>query len=177
MSKKQGNDLESVLPEPVRIPVVGGKAEALVFPLGVRHLRKFNERISALIMHIARDVRFPKGSSNEVIGQLIVGEIAPMMTTDLFDLLTDCIRFNPNTLKLDDLPHWDLPPIVEAWIEESFGSEEKRDPWKRAVERTIARVTGKPFQISELLSQDSSPGDGLGTSSSTSDNPESPIGD
>jgi len=175
MSKsKKKQDLDGVLPAARRIPVLDGKAEALVFPLGVIHLRKFNDKISKALLFIAQNVRFKKDASVDEIGMQIMAEVAPLMLTDLLDLLCDCVRFNPNTVKIDDLPHWDFPKIVEEWIDESFGTPEKRDPWMGAIERTVTRMTGSEFSISEMWSKDSSPGDGASTKSPESAKPESP---
>lgn len=174
MGKNKNKDAEGITPAAKRVPVLEGRAEALVFPLGVIHLRKFNERISKVITFIARNIRFREGATTDEIGMQIMAEVAPLMMTDLFDLLLECVRFHPNTVKMDELPHWDLPPIVEAWIDESFGTPEKRDPWKRAIERTVARMTGEEFSISEMLSKDSSPEAGASQTSPESAKPVSP---
>jgi hypothetical protein len=177
MSKKKDKELDGLLPEPKRVSILNGRADALVFPLGVIHLRKFNERISKALLFISRNVKWREGASSDEIGQAILTEVAPLLMTDLLDLLVECVRFSPNTVKIDDLPHWDFPKIVEEWVMESFGTEEKRDPWRRAIESTVARFMGKPFSISEMLSKDSSPEDGPSASSSESDSPESPTED
>jgi len=178
MGKKKHNaDLDGILPEAARVPILGGKAEALVFPLGIKHLRKFNERISKVLMFAARNVKVEANADDGAIAAALVSEIGPLMMTDLFDLLEECVRFSPNGVKFDDLPQWEFPPILEKWIDESFGTPEKRDPWMRAIETTVARFTDEPFSISAMLSKDSSPEDGASPKSSESDKPESPIED
>lgn len=174
---KRTKDLEGILPEARRVSVLGGKADALVFPLGVVHLRKFNERISKALLFIARNIRVPEKASTEQIGIAVLSEIVPLLMTDLLDLLMECVRFSPNGVKMDDLAHWDLPPIIEMWIEESFGTEEKRDPWKRAIESTVARMTGQEISISAMLSKLSSQEDGASPKSPESSSPESPTED
>lgn len=177
MAKNKKKDIEMITPVARRIPILDGQAEALVFPLGVIHLRKFNERISKVLSYIASSVRFKEGATQDEIGLQILSEVAPLMMTDLFDLLSDCVRFNPNTVKLDDLPHWDFPLIIENWVDESFGTPEKRDPWMRAIERTFARMTGEEISISEMLSKRSSPVVGASKKSPESAKPESPTED
>lgn len=124
-----------------------------VYPLGVRHLRKFTEELSLLLgMLNSGHVR---GSEAE-IGVKVMSEFGPVILSRLINVINECcvIQYkDEKDLSLDDLPHWELPVIAQQWIEDSFGSEGKRKPWITAIETLMSRVLKKKTTISEMLSR------------------------
>jgi len=177
MSKKKQREDRQILPGAKRVPVLEGQAEALVFPLGFRHLKQFNDKITRVLIYISNHVKIPDSASEEEAFNRVLTEAVPILLTDMLDLLEECVRFNPNGIKFDDLPHWDVPIIIEEWLTESFGEPKKRDPWRRAIESTVARFTGQEMSLSQIFSKGSSPQDGPIETSSESDSRESPIED
>jgi len=174
---KKDDEARQILPGPKRIPVLDGQVEALVYPLGFRHLKKFNEKITRVMVYLARNVKVPAGASEDEVFSRVLIDAVPLVISDLLDLIEDCVTFNPQKIKMDDLPHWDLPILIEEWLMESFGEVRKRDPWMRAIESTVVRFTGKEIKLSQILSKASSQADGATETSSESVSQESRIED
>jgi len=163
--------VDSILPgEAVPLPDSG--ATAVVYPLGVRHLKKFGSQV-ATVLAIASRTPFSKGADQKDIGAKIIGAVTPYILTSGLDLLSDCVRLEPKGLTLEDLAHWELPPILESWIEQSFGEEKKWRPWLAIVETAVEKATGKRTSISEMLSSFSSRAATQEQTSSTGDSQDS----
>lgn len=75
--------------------------------------------------------------------------------------------------EFDDLPHDVLPPILDAWIVESFASEARWRPWVAAIDKAVEKATGQPFSTLETLSSLRSPPDTTAPTSSTDSSQES----
>jgi len=151
-----------------------------VYPPGFQHFELFSTRIAAAVGLIANmDLRgATTGSGAQDFAKRVIQQVGPIVLSDLLGLVRECcvveIDGHPEAT-LDDLPHWHLASVVEAWIEESFLEERKWRPWLGALERLISKATGQPFSISETLSsRSSSPATPTLTSSDASD-PDGPI--
>ena len=111
--------------------------KAKVFPLGLVHLKKFSKALTTTVMSIAQSMKLTPGANSKTIGEQVLTEALPYMTEDLFGLLTECVEIhnpdpNGEVISLEDLPHWEIPPIIQAWFEESFDDESKWRPWMTA---------------------------------------------
>ncbi len=139
------------------------QVEVEVLPLGFRHLRVFSDKITTAL-GVVGSMSLPVGQSTEQLGKAIMMRAAPLLMADLFDLLKECVVITkPATVKLDDLPHWLVPPIVSTWLELSFGDPKKWRPWIEVIDQAMASVTRKPFSILQTVQQAVSRPDTPGT--------------
>lgn len=128
--------------------------EVTVYPLGVRHVQMFGgmvenaiERVIGAIGHdkIEKLLDRDKRDGTAISGADIMGampSLVPIVCTDLAAIVNECVP----ELDIYDpaFPHFWLPPLAEAWIEESFmGNSLKVRPWVDLIDKTLAKVTGK----------------------------------
>lgn len=127
-----------------------------VYPLGFRHIQKFNQAIANAISVAGLAVR--PGMSEKEMSNAIIAQMIPHALTHLLDLFKECVSFEPKEVSIDDLSHWELPALMEAWIMESFGDPKKYRPWIDMMKNLLLRFTGKTDlnQISGMLSKPSS---------------------
>ncbi len=158
----------------------GGVAVVVhVYPPGLVHLEQFSTRVASILGVLANtDLRGLQGGASKVVVGNLLERLGPLILSDLTGLVRECcvveVEGHPEAT-LDDLPHWHLAAVVEAWVEESFLEERKWRPWLEALERLISKATGQPFSISEMLSSSSSlPATRMPTSSAEND-PGGPI--
>lgn len=142
---------------------IDGKAvtlHAVVYPLGFKHLRRFSKDVTGAIMAMV-GTRVPDNLKNDPVAAAafsnrIMMQLIPYAIDNLLDLVKECVTFETKGFEIDELPHWHVATLVEAWIIESFGEEKKWRPWIAAVENVYAQVTGTPKKISEIFSKGSS---------------------
>lgn len=175
--------LEALFPgRKVTIPETGIVAH--VYPLGWRHMRDFASTIATATQIIMLGVAPGEQDPNKV-ATAAISRAMPFILEKGLDLVAECIRLEApgvdakqlGEITIDDLPHWAAPLIVEAWLEESFGDEMRRDPWIAATERAIEKVTGRKVSILGTLSSFSSRQGTGSTTSSSEGNPVSPTAD
>ncbi|PHR91968.1 MAG: hypothetical protein COA69_09390 [Robiginitomaculum sp.] len=128
--------------------------DVTVFPLGITHISRFNSAIEGLLPRIAVQVDL---SSLGTAMKDLLPMIMPILLGECLDLLDECVV--GVNLRDPHIPHWILPQVAEAWMEESFIGEGKMDPWIQAVEGTIEKMTGQKIGISEMFSKSLSPQD------------------
>jgi hypothetical protein len=159
---------------------IKGRGSVAVFPVGLTQLRKVKGKVQDLVERILL-FRSARDAPPEEMTARMISEFAPTLLEDGVDLIAECCEVRDLTGKaiagatIADLPHWVIPPVVEAWLRVSFDEEEKRGPWRRAIEWGIARLTGKPASISAIFSQLRSSLATASRASSTPDSPESLI--
>lgn len=185
------DQLARMLPKARRIDYDHGDYCVYVFPFGLKHMRLFTEALGRLFEAIAT-TKVKKGVNEKELYGAMAAVALPHLMGDLLGLVAattiickdDVESRKPKLIEtqMDELPHWELPPIIEAWIDLNLGEEEKRRPWIRAIENAVARITNKPFSMSEFLSKDSSLQDTDSTISSNVDSEpkkalSSPTGD
>lgn len=154
--KKEPVDELKVLFPGRKMPLGDTGLVVTVVPLGFRHLRRFTRTISGAVMHmmslkIKVDEKADEKQIAEAKKAAIMAQLIPYILENAFELFAECVVM-PNGVALDDVPHWEIAPLLEAWITESFGEERKWLPWKEAVERIVTQVTGKKFSFSETAS-------------------------
>lgn len=151
---------------------IGNGVVAHVYPPGIKHITRFSRDLVGAALSIVGMLGSSKLDA-KAKGTQIVTQLLPFVTTNLLELVADCTRLEhpsmeDGKLKLEHVPHHLVPPVISAWIEISFGTGELVRPWKAVIDDVMTRATGKPFSISETLSQLSSqPGTDGKTSSTT----------
>lgn len=161
MNDKQ---FEKLKPRGRKVSLSEGRA-AYIFPVGFRHLSKFTVQIQKAIRSLIA-IEVPKSASQESMKKLLGLESIPIIMNDLMGLVEDTTvlgildqddnfhREEDSTF--EDLPHWDVPAILEEWFELSFGEERKWSPWMKAIEKALLRLTGQKISLKEMFSKASS---------------------
>lgn len=146
---------------------LGKGVTAIVFPPGLVHIRRFSTEVVGIATAIAE--AHSSGSS-------VAARLLPFLLSNAMGMLVECVRVEaPGGLKirLDQLPHWLLPSVVQKWAEISFIGDDKIRPWVAAIESLILKATGKATPISEIFSKNVSPPGTTATTSSTAASPVS----
>lgn len=110
-----------------------GQFSARVTPMLVRHIREFSEPIEKTIrgmIDAGVDFNSLAGSWPQLMAHLL-----PLVMGDLFELLNSC-----TDVDLDSVPHWVLPQVAEAWINENFGAQDQLRPWFEVVSRILSKL-------------------------------------
>lgn len=158
-------DFEQLFPgETVEL---GRGITAVVFPPGLVHIRRFSTEVVGIATAIA------EASAS---GSSVAARLLPFLLSNAMGMLVECVRIEaPGGLKirLDQLPHWLLPPVVQKWAEISFIGDDKIRPWTAAIESLILKATGKSTPISEIFSKSASPQGTSAVTSSTAASPDS----
>lgn len=129
--------------------------KATVYPAGLRHVREFAKEL--LVLFSSAQEFLPKdGEETSAVGARVMAAIGPEGAEALVRLVGSCVVFDPPEVTLEDLPHYLLPGILGAWVEENLAGG-KWQGWVSTIEATSSAVTGKKVSISELLSSSSSP--------------------
>ena len=166
--------LTQVFPgKPVKIESLG--IDAMVYPLGFCHLDQFSKDIVGMITSLMRiDTSKLGGMTKEAMAAAIAQHAVPIILESGVMLIDECVvievpgneEFETVKLSIKDLPHWEAPALIEEWIIESFGTEDKWRPWLEAVNRVVRQVTNdQTFSILEMLSKHSLPVDTPSTTS------------
>lgn len=171
--------------------------DAVIYPVGFKHLETFGGQIAGLTALIVKNglnvdyqIKGEKPTEQEeeeitkLMGQKIIGIAMPYVMANMMGMIKDCVKLvskdqniDVSDCRVDDLPHWELPAIIEAWIDISFNEPKKYRPWLEVVDKMVGKLTGKPFSISETLSKLSSRADTPSETSSTGANPDAHIKD
>lgn len=152
---------------------------ASVYPMGFRHLQRFGTALTGLLGALGATPT-AKAAKPQQVGDAISAAVVPYAMSHLLDLVAECTKVtgpDGQGVKIEDLPHWMLPRILEAWVEINLGERDKWLPWIAAVDRMASRLTGKPpADLRTLFSSSSQPGTTAATSS-TGASPGAPTAD
>lgn len=161
MNEKQ---FEKLKPRGKKVSLSEGRA-AYVFPVGFRHLSKFTIQIQKAIRNLMA-IEVPKSSTKETMQRILALESLPIIMNDLMGLVEDTtvlglldqddVFHREEEMEFDELPHWDVPKMLEEWFELSFGEERKWNPWISAIEKAILRLTGSKVSLKEMFFKASS---------------------
>lgn len=132
-----------------------GVLKAHVYPLGLRHMKRFQKQITKAL-GLAAGIKVGAGVSEKEVGAMVMKALVPHVMEDMIEMLQECVRLESahdklKAVKLDDLAHWDLPPIAEAWIMESFGESKKLKPWATMIETVVQQTTGKKIDLVQMM--------------------------
>lgn len=150
----------------------GDPITVTVSPLKVRHLRQFREEIGRTIRDLeglgidfANIASLPEDQRGAKITSLIP-IAAPVFVEHCVPLIQACT----SGVDVGDLEHFLFPPLLVAWIEESFGAG-RHLPWIAAAETVLRSLTGTEVTLSSMLSPSSPAAVGPSKASSTSESP------
>ena len=147
-TEKKPDDMRVMFPGvEVSIELPDGPMMVTVFPVGIQQMKKFVTAIAGAV-GIIRGMDLKKDGSTQDHLKQMLPHLIPIVLNDLFGLVQECTV----GVDLDTLPHWLVPPIVEAWIIESFGDEKKIRPWIQMFENLTEKMTGQKTEIWATLS-------------------------
>ncbi len=157
-------DLKKMFPGvEVRLQLAPGEQlDVIVYPIGVRHIRKFAQGITYVAKQL--DGLTAAGGPGGLIRFLL-----PIVLNDLLGLVNETTR----GIDLEDehCPHWIAAPVVEAWLQVNFGEPEMLEPWRTALDTISEKLTGEKMDWSSFSERSS----GTDTHSTESSTPNSPI--
>lgn len=141
---------------PGRVVELDAGATVKVYPLGFVHMRRFTNQISAALAVMARNT--PKDMATDParrseLGKQLMAQLAPYLLNNLMELVEECCEVDPKEIGFEELAHWDIAKVVEAWVMENFGEEKKWKPWVEALDRLMVNFTGAG--LSNLTQQSS----------------------
>ena len=160
----------------ISVETAKGPISWIVFPLAFEHMEKFSKGVGRAIATLGT-VQLIKGASFEQQMQRMLPAIIPVILEDLLDMVEECCVPDVHNIKVKQLPHYLAITIVEAWFDESFGSEEKIRPFVKTVEKIYKKISGKSVDLWGALSAFSSEPDTDSKTSSTDGSPDSPTED
>lgn len=154
-------------------------ATATVYPLGFTHFDRFSRDIvsvglvllDALRIKVSGDGKVTM-EQGEIDPEKLIQAAAPLLMRNAFAMVRDCVTVklegegdDAKEYRLDEveIPHWCVPDIVDAWVEESFGTEGKWMPWKKLMTSLMSRFQKNGSSsisetVSKLLSQQATTG-------------------
>jgi len=149
----------------------GSLVHAKVYPMGFRHIGDFMRDIEDALPKVSAklDLKRLGGDDANDRAKAMVDLLTvaiPLCCTDLLHVVNECV--DGVDLNDDRIPHWCMPKIIEAWIDESFGSPEKVRPWMEAVDRILARTSDGSEDDGETSPTESSSSADTDTTSSKS---------
>tara|TARA_R110002096_G_scaffold97208_2_gene216568 strand:- start:6369 stop:6902 length:534 start_codon:yes stop_codon:yes gene_type:complete len=148
-SENQEKSEESILFPGKEFKVEGTNGSIIVVPVGIRQLKKFSGTMAQLMGVISSESVDANSSKGAIVAVLM-----PHILSTSIDIFEDCIVCKGTTL--DSVPHWQVPPMIEYWIIESFGESKKWKPWVAMVETMVERLTGEKTDLLGELSKLSS---------------------
>jgi len=134
------------------------KFDAEVFPIGFNQIKNFSETLVNALRAVFSKIDLNESDLDDSekmkqVGIRIISLLSPIATKDLLGIFKECIviKTKPNKDEeegdiipngIEQIPHWNIPPLITAWLEVSFLGEEKIHPWIKAV-REIGGKIGK----------------------------------
>jgi len=148
-------------------------ASVTVFPIGPRQLHIFAAQVGGAVSLIAKTcLKIGSDPGLEYLSQMI-----PYVMFNMMECLESCVTVEPAEISFEQIPHWELPKIIEAWLRINFDSEKKWLPWLAVVETIVEEAVGKKILISEKVLQALSEAASGSKTSSTASAPGGPMPD
>mgnify|MGYP001341645888 CR=1 FL=1 len=169
------NDLSEMFPgREVKIETAKGPITVTVQAIALSDVRKYADLISQCVGEIAAIAAKIEGAVSRATYATIA---VPVVTKHLLDLVASCV----SGIDITDrrVPHYVLPPIVAAWIEECFGDEKKVRPWFDLIRSATAKMGADPAGLDgawDTVSRFFSPAVTPAPTSSPTDSPSSGTG-
>jgi len=145
----------------------------VIAPVGFKHIKRYGAFIATAITNLASmSVTKSEVEGGGNIEAAIVAHLVPAVMANGMNLLEECVSIPGHAIKVEDLPYEFLPPLIEAWLEESFFGERKWSPWISMIEKLILKSTGTALNLSGKISSFFSSTDIQDKISSITDNPD-----
>lgn len=129
------------------VEVKGAIWKARVFSLGLHELQAVLSHTSTCTQIVAALTGL-RGKGQEQFRATILGTALPLLASEGIDLVASTVTFTePEGMTMQDVPHWELPLLLDAFIQHNFGEERKWRPWVAAVESWLSRITGEAVSI------------------------------
>lgn len=125
--------------------------EATVYPISFPMMKRFGQGILLALRSIG-NMKLSQGAAPAQVQEAISKFLGPVILEHLLDLVAACTKFEDKEMSIDDLPHWDVAPLVEAFVNESFMGEEKIRPWIQAIKNIVKK--SEELSLSSLLEQE-----------------------
>lgn len=165
------------------------QVSAIVYPVSFRSLQAFTKVMLKMtdVISSMGSTQIPKSLAeaaksgdekakmevNKIMTRETLKALAPFVVSECLDLVKECVK----GVDIEQLAHWHVAPIIEAWIMENFGSLGKLQPWIQAVDNLITQATGETPNLWETVSQSLSDMDIASVVSSTIGSQDSPTED
>lgn len=144
-----------------------------VYPIGPRQLSVFAQQVGGAVAFVAKaSLKIGSDPGLEYLTQMV-----PYVMCNMMECMESCVVVEPKEVQFGQLPHWELPPVIEAWLRINFDSPKKWVPWLTVVETIIEETTGKKVRISEKVSATLSEAASGSKTSSTVNVPAGPTPD
>ncbi len=149
------NDTERRALAPGReVPLKDLGITATVYPVGFTQIRRFGATFGKAAGVLSRH---PDADQAQLFSIVFA-----TMTDEVLDLVAACVKLSNTDVTMDDLAHWHVAEIAEAWWEESFGDPNRFSVWTNLIQRMGQTFTRDPkFSIKGMFSKLSSPPDTL----------------
>lgn len=137
--------------------------DAIIYPIAFNQIRNFTETlVTSLKIVFERleidqakmdsDDKVEKDAEAKRIGMELVSLLSPIAAKDLLGIFSECvvIKSKPNEecpdgvvipCGIQNLPHWNVAPLIVEWLKESFLGEEKIRPWIEAMKEVSSQVS------------------------------------
>lgn len=156
-----------VLTPGTKITLDGG-AVLIVYPIGWKQMRAFGSTITNALGSVADVVSLDpsKLQDSAYVKKLsgdILSKIGPYVALNMMELVADCCVFEDKdirkTISVEEIPHWEVAKVIDAFVEESFVGEGKLQAWTQAIDNIMKKVFKTDKSISDILSNFSSDAD------------------
>lgn len=169
------NDISEMFPgRKIDIETAKGPITVTVQAIALADVREHADLISECVgevMSIASKI------SGTVSAATYVTIAVPVVIKRMLGLMATCV----SGIDITDrrIPHYVLPPIAKAWIEENFGDEKKVRPWFDLLRAAMVKMGADPKDLDggwATVSRFFSPPATPAPTSSVTDSPSSGIG-
>lgn len=152
-------------------------ADFEVYPLSLAQAPQFISKLANIVATVGGvNLAMKDGELdvNSKDNQKLLASLIPHLIQSSMDLFYGCVTAK-HTIKggnkdgsdevvditdqIKDIPHDAAVPLIESWVDQSFGSIKKLQPWISLVESLMTKIGGEKFNLSELVSRDLSKAD------------------
>jgi hypothetical protein len=155
MAKKEKVSAVDVLFPGREIVIIEGKLSARVYPVGFKHVKALRGSVLRIIDSMMSMPSFREAAIKQdwaQAGKIVTQVLLPVVMTDLLTVFAECVRFDNSEVTVEDLPHYCIPKLAVAWIEESFIGADKLSPWMEAAVEVGRRLGISDKETSTALS-------------------------
>jgi len=133
--------------------------DAVVYPIGFNQMREFSETlITALRIAFDKidlaELDLENEEDMKKVGVNLISLLSPIAAKDLLVIFKNCIVIRTKHGKvvpdgIDQIPHWNVAPLITEWLKSSFSGEEKLRPWIEAMKEVSEQI--KKMDFNSLL--------------------------